>query len=420
MLRKLTGLVVALALALGVLPLAGCWDRSELEERAFVLALGLDRGKGTVLEVTMMIALPKAMAGGDKGGGGGGGGGGDKPYFLTTVQAPTIGSAVSLVNAAINRRVSLLHMKALFMGESLARESGMYTMDGFTRFRQARQSIMYVVTKGRAADFLKGMDPKIETDPQRFIEQLAYNSRYTGMLPAASQIHTFVTTVSTGYIEPVTYYAALKEEGGDEDATAGLRKEVGWEAGELPRTGGPNIEMLGAAAFRGERMVGVLTGGEIRMILMMQDRFNQGFFAIPDPRQPELFVSAELHRGRPFRLELDLGGDKPRLRGLITLEAELLATQGQRDYTAPHLQAELESAITRELESRIRETIRKTQGMKADVIGFGYQAVRQFPTVRAWEAYNWPDKYADADVEITVRVVMRRAGIRLRPPKMRD
>jgi len=412
-----------LLLTMGLL--AGCWDRTEVEQQAFVLAIGVDKGEKSLYRVTFAIALPAKMAGGKEGGGGEG-----KPYMLTTIDAPTVVGAISIADSYLSRQVSLRHTKALFMGEELARISGMHTMDEFVRFRQARRTILYVVTKGTAEAFLNGMDVKLEKDPHRFIEQLANNVRFTGTVPDGSQIQHFITRVNTGYSEPVTYYAALKEEGEDQgdaqqaegkgNGTADQGGEKGFTAGELPRSGGPNIELIGAAAFRGERMVGTLTGEDMRMILLMQGRFKRGYFSIPDPKQPDLFVSMEVHQGRPLIIETDVTGPRPKLNVVITLEGEILAMQSDHDYTEPELQPVLEAALASEVNKRMHAVIEKTQRWETDVVGFGEHVVKGFPTVDAWEAYKWPDRYASAEINTLVRVTLRRFGKQLSPPEERN
>jgi spore germination protein KC len=399
---------------------SGCWGRKELEEVAYVMAIGVDKGKESLYGVTFAIALPGRMAGGKEGGGEG------KPLMLTTVEAPSVAAAMSIANSYLSRQLSLRHTKALFMGEELARESGMFTMDEFVRFRETRRTIFYIVTKGKAADFLDGMEPQLEKDPQRFIQMMTYNVQNTGMMPIESQIQHFVTSVNTGYAEPITYYAALKEEEGEgeegepkEGKTSGSL-EGGFKAGELPRKGGPNIELLGGAAFDREKMVGVLTGEDMRMILMLQGKFKRGLFSIPDPHRKDLFVSMEMKEGRPVRLNVDVSGARPRLTGLVTLEAELLTIQANRDYTEPELQPVLEQAAGQAIATRIAETVTKTQEWRADVVGFGSEVVKKFPTVAQWEQYKWPERFPNAEVDIRVKVILRRFGKQLSPPEARE
>lgn len=410
---RLKQLAVVLLVLITAMPLSGCWDRTELEEIAFVLAVGVDKGKESVYSVTFAIALPDKLAGKE-------GGGQGKPLLMTTVEAPTVAGAIAMADSYLSRQVSLRHTKALFIGEELARISGMHTMDEFVRFRQARRTMYYLVTKGKAADFLKEMEPKLEKNPQRYIEQLIQNVRYTALIPSASQIQSFVSIVNTAYSAPVTYYAAIKQEGEEEQGGGGAGAASGYKAGNLPRKGGPNVELLGGAAFRGEHMVGVLTGEEMRSILLLQGEFKRALYSIPDPKRKDLFVSMEVHQGRPYVVNVDLSGQRPKISVVVTLEGELLSIQSNRDYTEPGLQEELEDAAIRTIAEGMLTAIKKTQQWGTDVAGFGKHVVKQFGTVDQWEAYKWDERYPNAEISVGVRFTLRRFGKQMTPPKGKD
>jgi spore germination protein KC len=285
---------------------------------------------------------------------------------------------------------------------------------------------------------MHAMNPVLERDPQRFIEQMTYNYRLNGMLPAVSQIHSYLSAVNTGYASPLTYYAAIREDGGAQgggqsggqgDAQGGAqgggqggaqggtqsaRAEGRFTSGELPRTGGPNMEMLGAAVFKGERMVGVLTGDDMRLALMVQDRFLHGLFTMPDPADPNLFLSLDLRRGRGVNMDVDLSGQRPRVTGLITLEAELLAIQSHID---PDRQVVVEQSVADNLRTGIARVIAQSQQWQADVGALGRRVVTRFLTVEQWDAYDWPRRYPQAEVNLEVLVRLRRFGIQLSPPR---
>lgn len=175
------------------------------------------------------------------------------------------------------------------------------------------------------------------------------------------------------------------------------------------------MEMVGAAAFRRQRMVGVLTGDEVRHALMLQNQFRQALGAFEDPKAPERYVSVQLSQGRPARIQAEISGGRPRLSAVISLEAELLGVQSGVDYSEPELQGLLEGAIARQIKENIEKLITKTQDWETDVIGLGRYLVPLFPTVEDWEAYDWPRRYPKAEVSVDVRVRLRRFGLILSP-----
>jgi spore germination protein KC len=390
-----------IVLLLFVTPLlTSCWDRYEVEDISFLVSMGIDKGTKFKYIITVSIAIPENFAKDSSG----------KKYLVTSVEAPTISAALTLFGTYAGRRVSLQHTKALFMGEALARESGLNTMDEFLRLHQARRSTLYFVTKGKAVDFLNQVESKINTDPERLVEGLNYASRNTGVLPSISQIQTFVTTVNMGYVQPMTYYAAIHEGG------APPENYLEVEAGKLSREGGPNAEVLGAAAFRKDKMVGVLTALDVRLILMVQNRFRSGFTSFRDPKDSTDSFTLDVRTARPTRVQADVKQQRPQLNIHVDLEGELVAIQSGIDYTDPKMQGVIEQAAARNATDEFDRLIKKTQAWDTDVLGFGNTVVKAFPTVAAWNQYDWPSKYKDAEIKFDVSFKLRRFGLQLAPP----
>lgn len=70
--RHKRGISIVCLLCLLMVCVAGCWDSVEIEDRAFVLGVALDKGsKPGELKMTYQIAVPRAMGG--QGGASGGG-----------------------------------------------------------------------------------------------------------------------------------------------------------------------------------------------------------------------------------------------------------------------------------------------------------------------------------------------------------
>jgi len=410
---------VGFLLLLLLLTLSGCWNKIEIEENAFVLAIGVDKGEQDLYRITMAMARPEKLAGKE---GGGGGGGEEKPLVLSTIEAPSLTGALSMLNGYIGRNVTLQHAKALFVSEELARDGNLQFLDEVIRYRETRQTIFLVVTKQDASQFLEGMKPELGKNPMRYIEQLTYNYRRTAMLPAASQISDFVSQVNVNYSQPLSYYAALVEEEESESGggKAADQSEASHTAGELPRQGGSNVEMIGGAAFKQQKMVGTLSGEEIRHYLLLHDAFHQAVATFKDPKEPESSVSVRLSRKRPSDLWVDVSGSRPRLSAAISLEGEILGVQSGVDYSEPEQQAALEASIEQQIEDSIRTLIKRTQEWESDIVGFGRHAVPQFPTVEAWETYDWPSKYPKAEVQVDVRFTLRRFGLTLSPLQLRQ
>lgn len=389
--------------------LTGCWNKSELEEMAHVLAVGIDKGDAGPYRITVMIAKPDKLAGKE-------GGGEGSPVLLMTVQAPSLSSAQTLLGGVIGRRVSFLHTRGLFVHEELARDEGWPLLDEMLRFRHLRETSFMVVTRQPSSEFLKELKPLLGKDPLKMVEQMTYQVRRTATLPANSQVSAFTSLVNVGYAQPVTYYAALVEKGKNgEGGSSDDQAEAPFRAGQLPQESDAAIEMIGAAAFRGPRMVGTMDGEETRYLLMLQNRYYSSAAAFKDPRQPDEYVTVQLSRGRPTRIQVERLGDRPVLRARVMLEAQIGAIQSGIDYTEPETQGELERAIAEQVQDKMKAFIDRTQAWQSDIIGFGRHVIPRFGTVAQWEAYDWPTRYPSAEIHLDVKVALRRFGLTLSP-----
>lgn len=390
--------------------LAGCWNKTELEEMAHVLAVGIDKGDQGPYRITVMIAKPDKLAGKD------GGGGGESPVLVATVQSPSLSSARVILNGLIGRRVSFLHTRGIMVHEELAREEGWPLLDEMLRFRQLRETAFMIVTRQPAAEYLKEMKAALGSDPFKQVEQMTYLVRRTAALPSTSQLSAFTSVLNSGYGQPVTYYSSLTDKGqGGESGSSGDQAEAPFRAGQLPQESDASIEMIGAAAFRGPRMVGVLDGEDTRYLLMLQNKFYSTSVAFKDPRAPDQYVSVQLSRGRPTRVVVQRLGEKPLIRVDVTLEAQILAIQSGIDYTEPETQGELERAMAEQIEDKMKAFIARTQDWETDIVGFGRHAISRFGTVGQWEAYDWPKRYPNAEIQTDVTVTLRRFGLTLSP-----
>ncbi|WP_237766612.1 Ger(x)C family spore germination protein [Peribacillus simplex] len=67
-LTKAVKLMLTFSICSSTLLLAGCWDRVEINNIGIVLAAGLDKTAEDKIVLSVQIAIPEAMGGGQMGG----------------------------------------------------------------------------------------------------------------------------------------------------------------------------------------------------------------------------------------------------------------------------------------------------------------------------------------------------------------
>lgn len=118
--RQTPATLLMLIPVLLMLVLPGCWSNIELEQRAMVAGLGVDRSPNGRLLVTAQIVRPELVA--QRRGTGQGGGGEEPAVFVLSAEARTVVEATRIVSKDLGRDLFFPYLEVLVVGEGLARE----------------------------------------------------------------------------------------------------------------------------------------------------------------------------------------------------------------------------------------------------------------------------------------------------------
>ncbi|MDQ7794661.1 MAG: Ger(x)C family spore germination protein [bacterium] len=405
--RPALSLRVALAVALAVLlPLsaAGCWDLEELDDLALVVALGLDTAGPGEIEAVFQIAVPRNLVASPGGGGGGGAGGsgggpGMDGYETVSVRARDLTEAMAILTTNYARRPTLIHNELLVLGEELARQGVATLLGSLKDLPEFRGNVVAVVARGRASDLLT-IRPLVDPRPSRYLEGLVRqnNAAGQGLVTRVTDILLALDSRSLAPLLPL------------------LERQEAGPTGPDPRilAGAPSkARLVGAAAFRGDAMVGELDLEETRLTLMLRGEGRDGTFTLPDPRDPRRPVSVRISRSRPLIGARRPAGGPVEIDVTLRLEAEVVEIGG------PHLTSagretfrELARGLEAWLTPRLDDLVRRSQEeLRADSFGFGRRVRRTFATLPQWERFAWEKQYPGATVRVRTEVVFRQDGL---------
>lgn len=393
----------------------GCGDSSETDDNIYAITVGID--KGSYNKVIITIQYPTYKSGGPGGGASQGGGGGDANVH--SIEAPGVLEGINLLNMAISRRVSLKHIKMLVISEKIAREGVAQYIAPFSRYREPRRAMAVVITNGNAVDFIKENKSNIGTSITKSIELMETQSHTTGFFPD-TKFYEFYEGIFNNYGQGIATYAGVNNfnrlilNGTEQNSPVIINPD--YSPGNLPRIGVAKREFVGTAVFNGDKMVGSLNPWETRYLLLITGKFDRGIFGVYDRLENESkIVSFELKLARKPKIKCKFENNKPVINIDLYLEGEIAGIQSRVNYADLNLIENLNSQIENYLEKDIRKTIEKTQKKyKSDVFAFGEEFAGYFPTIQQWEKYNWLKHYEEAKINLSVKVDIRRTGIRTR------
>ncbi len=390
--NKLFSLLLVLPLCLG---LAGCRDRSEIDDMAYAVAIGVEHGEDSQLALTFAFADPAKVNGG---GGESGGSGDESPLKTLTVGAPDIFSGSDIISASIGKQVNLSHLKLLLFSKEIAAAGIASYADGFMRNLKVRPRILPAVTDQPRA-YIEQIVPSFEGNPEKFLNQLLEKgaSQY---VPGTTlyDLYTASMLPDRGMTLPILSAA----EGGQTENESNAQKEGSGDQRAQPAS--PAAQSL--AVFRNGKMVGECTQPFYYQLLTGQ--LDDAHITLPGaPGEHAVF---RVESAKKPHVEVTLQDGVPHIAIHIQVDCQIIALENhavtEHDYQ--QLQAQLETYLQQQAQSFALQTAREYQ---TDICGFSAAAKRQFLTLPAWENYRWAEHYPAVEFTIQTDAAITRSGL---------
>ncbi|MDQ0242892.1 Ger(x)C family germination protein [Bacillus fengqiuensis] len=398
-----------------VVVLSGCWDKQELDELGFVMAIGLDEGAHGKIDATFQIANPEvgtSLLGSPPPD--------EKPQEVLTVTAPDFLSARNTANAFTSRRLTFSQTQALIISEELARKKEFINVIySAIRERELRKEISIVITKEKAQDFIRKDKPKIDTRPHKYYRLMIERARETGFAPESDVLGYLQTTE-----EDADLFLAMYATTENEERESGSRYEDEYLAGEIPRKGGIPGQFIGSAVFKQGKMIGTLTGEETRMALILDEtmKIKEMFATYEDPIDKKHRVITRITSSDDLTFKMKLTKNNPQINVKVPMTIEILGIPSLINYSTDlkkqkRLKKSIEDAITKRMNEFVEET---QQRFKGEPFHWALVAQRHFLRMEEYESFDWMKTYPNMDIDVDVDIILTEFGQQIQTPELGD
>lgn len=399
-------LIAGMLIGFSLLCCGGCNGSREPDDQAYVIAVGIDKSaKPGMIDVTYVGALPVMT--GENGGGPG------KPTTEVTVTVPSLSEARNFLNSVTHFIPTLTHIKVIVLGEDLARQGIGDIIGPLSRFREYRGTNYILVAKGKAQDFFKNNNPGIPGSAARYYEAMMESSSETSYyLPTT--LHAFYQGLKEPDTSPYAAMVAVNPQSlTDQPAKSKVpgEKTDEYYAGDMARSGSNPAEFFGTAVFRGDKMVGMLTNNETRLLAMLAGKYSRSYITVEDPLTPKHGININLRQGEKPDFTTQIVDGRPVMQAKIYLEGEITSVPSGINYEQAEYKELLEAQIRQIMKQEITDLVRRTQECRADIAGFGYRFRHHFRQLKEWQEYNWTEKFPQADITVEVECKIRRTGL---------
>lgn len=381
--RRLSKRLSVLALAGLALILPGCWDRTEINDIAFVLISAMDKAENGLVRFTMMIPLPGQMGGP---GGGGGGTSGNKSYYIDSETDRTFREARAKLQKRMSRRMFFAHRRVVVVGESLAREGINEVIDELTRMPESRMSIYMIISEGDGTSLLKS-SPKLERFPAEAIREL---TKEPGVMPI--NLKEIAVSLGNKGSDPVITYMGTK------------KPEMNGKASE-------EVQILGYAQFRQSKMVGVFR--EEAAIGLTWLRNQHTYYITSVKTKNDQLVTLNVFAGKT-KIDADIRDDRLHFTIRVTARARVLENTGGIDFHQISNNEEIERLLAENIRQSIQAAVKQMQREGTDSASLGTQVFRRHPM--EWQRKledRWPDYLKNAEFTYRIDTQLADTGLTL-------
>lgn len=397
---------------------SGYLHEQDINDLAYVIAIGFDIGNDDKLKLTFQISIPSGNSSGSSGGGDGSSSSekGVSDTLNQTVECNSFNSGLNTANNIISKRLNLSHCKFIIFSEELASQGisdYIYTLENNI---ELRSNCNILVSTSTAEEFINSSTPILEHSTSKYYEIITTASRYSGYTSNAT-LNTVYTSIADDFSETSTMLGNVqKDEGSEDESSSGgdsSSEESGSSGGNSSSSGQTSSEngmttdiiIGGIAVFKKDKLVGTLSKEETVPYLIVTDKLKECVVSIPSPFSEGNYIDLHIYDFSKTKNNVKLDSSGPQITTDVTLKSTILSNDFDFDSSSKEDIEKIISAASDHLKNQIMSYYEKTaREFKSDITGLGKYAVYKFPTINDWENYNWPEKFETATFDVNVEV----------------
>lgn len=405
--KKFISLIVIIFLILLIASTKHNSTSQTIENLAYVIAIGIDNGDSNLLKLTFQIATP-ASGSSDSSGSSGSSNQSSESTTTTTVECSSINSGINIVNSYISKKINVSHCKIIVFSESFASNSLSDEISTLANNPEIRPDCSIVISKCDAKDFININKPILVTLTARFYEIVLSSGDYTGFSKNVTLLE-FYNSLKDDYSETTAVLAGinLPSTHSISNNTNYIDIDNSYTAGRSNITNNNNMQISGLAVFRNGVYVGELTSMDSICHLILKNQLQTALISIPDPFDSAGLINLSLLQYKSPDISVKIINGSPYIDCKVYLKATIVSLSSNSDFSTKNNLETISNYANSYMKSHINDYLYKTsKEYNSDIVGFGRNLLKNYPTVNDWKNINWKSNYKNSffnvDVDTTI------------------
>lgn len=394
--KKLSSIFLIFVIAVS---LCSCYDDREIDETAYIIALGIDKGESGGFSYTFQFSAPLATMDGEGSKGGAESKDGENPTVRNIViTAPDFYTAKNMTNNFLSKSVDMSHLKLIVFSAAVDSDGFLSHSQFLLREREIRPHTAVALARNSAEEYLKSVNPELEANTAKYYELMSLRSN--NVYSPTKRLSDFVDEINSQGGVSVLPIACTDAEVRQSTFDGGTGALVGIEHSEIKSD---KSELRGMAIFKNGEVRSLADGSSAMLFNILNRDIKNCMLTFKNPYKAEDFFTLRLNIPHPAEYLVD-NTKKPCL---------ILVSQGFNleffggalpDGFSSHTQlyAYAKSAISDKLSHYFYDLSRAHH---ADIMKIGDCFKRNFLTNKQWDSFDWDSVFQTAEFEINIYFV---------------
>ncbi len=370
------------------------YNSLNLDNLAFVVAVGIDKSTSNKLKVTFEFLAPSPS----------GESGAETKPVLNTVECSSITNGINLMNAYLGKKVNLSHCKLIIFSEELAKDGISDEVYSLINEVQVRPSANIVISKCNTKYYIESSIPSLESLIPRYYQIFPNTTEYTGYTCNAT-IGDFFNALACNSCAPYAILGGINTS--DSTTQAQSTNESTVKSNESPITGSRVSQNIGLAVFKDEKLAGELNAIETICFLNIRKEVDTFLVSIPNPDKPDSKIDIYLTPNSKHKIDVSFVNGAPFIKIKLDFSGKVYSMSKNSQYLNQDTLNSISNSCNTYLESEFSSYLYKTSTVfESDINGFGVYALSKFSTSSEFNNYDWLNNYKNCTFDVDINTII--------------